>query len=318
MVFNAVTNSWSIPTASASPQPQVTTANPQQLLPVWAANWGSQAPSVTPAVAFNHSRNQNPYIPGTDNYLAYEALKEAYNKKELQRWLKYPDVIINHSPSKRRIFQPAFRMSFETLADISLRLRHTIIFIGPEPYYVEDIKQTENDFLLLVSKRHGEGEEIYKVFYNKELAVDLRSPEPQYISYHSKPVYLVRPPYRQQQQGISYSNSYGKPLGHSGIHRLDNSNEVIKGLREQETIAPWSETYSDLMLRIRAMPSIRLSKSLCAYVSEEYASEGVFVEYRGRKLGELKENTILMDEEDCSKPWIKREIAMVNCQAKVH
>jgi hypothetical protein len=77
-------------------------------------------------------------------------------------------------------------------------------------------------------------------------------------------------------------------------------------------ILPWSWNYTDLMKR-GFLPAMRLSKSIAVYTD---GKGDLQAEYRGRYLGRLNENTISVDDEDFSKPWIKAAVNEVACEMR--
>lgn len=231
-------------------------------------------------------------------------------EKRLRKMEQYPDLPVDGAPVKRRFYQPKFKLAFDTLRDAHLRLLGTMIFVGRVPVIVSDIitMTAANDFLLLVQDFQGK---TYKVRYN-DPGVDLRSIEPRYVSYGATSGFLYREPRRQQKQGMHRENVKLKQIGGSETHSWDVAN-VMAAIVENDLL-PWSSMYENLLVRAKAMPSLRLSNKLAVYFS--HSEKGLAAEYNGRFLGNMKEDTILVSEDDYNRPWINTAVKQVNCQIR--
>jgi hypothetical protein len=225
--------------------------------------------------------------------------------------MKLP-VIKNTSCFKRKVEQPVFKIEFETLEQIQLRLSGTLIFVGDELFLVQGITEGKNegkrDFILqLIDYRSR----TYRAWYS-DPNIDLRSPDPQYILYNNRPAFMTRLARRQQQQGLHRHNTGIKYVGESRFSNLDNYRELQKGLQYRDTIK-WDAKLAELMLKARAIQSLRLSNNIAAWVK----SDDLLVEYKGRPLGQLKENCILCDGDDAKQPWVKRDTAAAGLELRV-
>lgn len=281
------------------------TVNPSQLLPQFLNSLGPGVVLLPDHALENF--NENPYIVGSDNWHTFRALKRQRDLDWLKRFAKTPDVPVVKLPSKRRLSQPAFKPEFETLHDIRLRLCNGAIFIGANMFYVRDVLEAEDDYLLLL--RDVDSVE-YKCMYSKTPDIDLRSPEPQYIMYEDKPVFFMRPPWRQHRQALNHENIAVKHIGSKEfIH--GEPREVMRGISRESMI--WSQTYCDLMMKMRALRSLRLSKNVTFWRKDRTV---LAAEYKGRELGEVHEDTIFVSDTDVQKPWIRRDVREIGCVVK--
>jgi hypothetical protein len=225
----------------------------------------------------------------------------------LAKFMKLPELPVTQRPAKRRLSQPPFKLLLETPHDVDLRLRGTLIFVGPELFCVLDCIQHENDYLLAVEDGKSKR---WRVPYSHPL-VDLRSPEPQYISYEGIPAYLSRRPARAQQQGISYSNSVLKNAGNARYYRPENISAVIKGITAENV--QMDQRILDLMTRVRVFSTIRMSPNIALYLDPK---DNLNAEFKGRWLGFVNENTITVDELDARRPWIKSAVQQIGCELR--
>lgn len=249
----------------------------------------------------------NPFLRGSEEYGWVENRLATEAQRQDRKYAEIPDApIVPFTVSKRRMEQPVFKFHFDTLHDIQLRLRHTLIFVGARLFYVRDIVMFEQDFLLLLENETGQ---LYKLPYKSEF-IDLRSPEPQYLQNGPEPVYLLRPPYRQQRQGIMRDNISCRLVGRQ--HNINlSTKQLMQGISTD--INQWVEGFTELMIRHRALPSLRLSKNVAFFVQENT----ILAEYRGRLLGEVHENTVTIDEYDMHRPWIVNNIRSIGCTPRV-
>jgi len=248
--------------------------------------------------------NENPYEAGSVEFIRYQELTRDSRAEAERRYLTIPEVAIVQLPSKRRLSQPALKLPFDTLHDIKLRLQGGYVFVGANLFYVLDIRDMEGDYLMIL-KDGNDGK--FRCWYKQTPAIDLRTPEPQYISDANLPGFFFRPPMKQQRQAINHDNSFIKRVGHdsfSHCHPLT----LVKGLSRESV--RWKPMLYDLMTKDRAIQAIRLSKDIAVFRDD---TERLVVEYRGRLLGELKEDVILCSETDARRNWIHRDASVIGC-----
>ncbi len=279
--------------------------NPANLRPHFLRNVG-EGIAYTPEQALRDF-GENPFLAGSPQFEQYQTLTREAREASEKRFLAYPDVPIVLMPSKRRLSQPTLKLPFQTLHDIRMRLQSGYVFIGTNLYYVTDIRELEGDYLLLL--KNGE-DQVFKCWYNKTGCIDLRTPEPQYITDDNQPGFFFRPPLKQQRQAINHDNSYIRYVGRESANHC-HPLALVKGLSREALV--WKPMIYDLMTKARAVQSLRLSKDLAVYRNPE---EKLIVDYRGRRLGELKEDVILCNEMDAKKNWIHRDVSMIGCSLR--
>lgn len=224
-----------------------------------------------------------------------------------QKALTLPEVPIVDLPMKRRVTQPRFKLHYDTVKDFNLRLGNSIIHVGRLPYYVREIVQNKDDIILVVEdEKKSKG----KITYQKNEAIDLRTPEPQYLMLDSYTVRLTRPPFRQQVQGLHSQNSFIQRVGkdNEGCYHWENPYELLWALKEGMNTITWDKETVNLMLKYRALKTLRLSGNVAAY----RVGSDIFIEYKGRGLGELQDNWVRVDDLDMKQPWIKKDLQEVN------
>ncbi len=283
----------------------------QNLLPMYQRYWHPDQDLELETVLrfmvenFRLDRTQNPFQEGCDEHRQFAAALQDYQRNRFKRYLDLPDVPIVRLPSKRRMAQPTLKIQYDTLHDITMRLSNSLIFVGSVLYYCREIVEIDKEFLLIVENAD---DQRFKCWYKND-AIDLRTIEPQYIRHQASPGFLCRSPSRQQRQGILFDNVYCRCVGGGGTVRFENIRSLIDGVTTE--IYPWTPTYLDLMLRLRALPALRLSKDVALYTKRKGP---LMAEYRGRLLGEVKDNTVLVDKDDFTRPWIVNAARMVGLE----
>lgn len=281
--------------------------NPHNLDVRHLGYFGTGQQGITPQVAFDHFHGaRNPFLPGSDQWVEYNALTIIHKEKEKAKWLKLPEFPAIVKPSKRRLSQPRFRLTFDTEADARLRLAGSFIFVGTNLLYVRDVKALDDDYLLILEDAVGKA---HRVWYSSE-AVDLRSPEPQYIVHQDRPAFYGRHPSRQQRQGVSGESAFIKLVGGQDYLRLHNFSWFMKDM-EMENIV-WNADVQKLMCKYYAAAALRMSKNVAFYRD----NETVKAEFRGRYLGVVNDDTIKVAEVD-RRPWIDREAKLIGCTLRV-
>jgi hypothetical protein len=237
------------------------------------------------------------------------ALLQAENEKIIKRLLKLPPVKTSGGIYKRRLSQPRFKMDYATNHDIGMRLRGTIIFVDDTPWYVRDskevVKDDKVDFLLILE----DGQSVaHHIWYSDE-RIDLRNPEPQYLTYDGRAVWMTRRPWRQQSQGVSYNNTWLRRVGTTQIYRPDQIHALVGSLCLSNHVLQWSPHFEELLMRSQALSELRLSPTVAFFRNKE----DLLAEYKGRPLGRVQGERILIDSMDYSKKWITRDIEFIGC-----
>lgn len=185
---------------------------------------------------------------------------------------------------------PKFKFPFETAADAALRWQNAVVLINQDPYIVAEIGRDLTFYL------HNSDGERFKVPYQD--IPDLRTPEPRYCKSEYGYGYYFRKPSRVQTQGLVRDNTYLKMVGTGGLNTM-RPTETVKALRPMKNEI-WTEPLGRY-LREDVIPQIRLSNKLAAY----HAGPNLKIEYKGRELGVIVEDAILVfDKDDLDQSWI--------------
>lgn len=211
---------------------------------------------------------------------------------------QYPDLDLDSleaKPLRKNELRP-FRIEYETYSEIKLRLLNTLISIKGHPFTVNRVIPTAGNFGLVVS----DGSKNHFVRY-KDLT-DLRTLPPKYIAgnMHQYTGWLCRTPQRVYQQGINRNNTMIKSVtGENNLSTVDIS-ALCKSLRKEQD-RRWSETHKGL-LQTQELTSLRLTDDIAV----TWDGEDILACYRGRKLGTVQSDDILvMDEDDLLQGWIE-------------
>lgn len=297
---------WDHSSPQAQPAPTASGSNLSNLNAM-GLNYYGPSNIVTAEAAFhNWGGTKNPFITGSPQDIAFQEYKAAYLEKEQAKWLKIPEIVPEVRPSKRRLSMPRLKPVFETLHDIRLRLCGGLIFIGSKLYYVNDVRELDGDFLILCDDENGKRRRCWY----KEPAIDLRSPEPQYFVYEGKPAFFMRWPQRQQRQVVSTESGAGRWVGTGNFFRISNIGQLMQTIGGDPLV--WDGRLHELMTKAKAFNAIRMSKDVAFFVKDQ----NIHAEYRGRYLGEVKEDTICVDDCDYHRPWIGRDTRQIGCTLK--
>lgn len=196
--------------------------------------------------------------------------------------------------SLRKYPLPPFKIEYQTYQEIRLRLYNTVISIKGNPFWVKQISNSPAGWRLAV----WDGLEVYQVLY-KDLQ-DLRSMPPMYINV-GHPGWLTRHPGRVYQQGMNRSNTSIRTIeGNSGLLNFDPS-AFIHGFRNRRK-QTWSKEIFSLM-KHGDLSSIRLSDQVAVTAKKD----GVLACYKGRALGRIQDNeVVVLDEDDLLQEWIEK------------
>lgn len=263
----------------------------------------------------------NPYPIGSAQWISYqqnygyptdvEAVKaqkelwlETVNKKATTRAMKFP-LLVPVGTRKRRVFQQKFTLDFDRVEDIQLRLYHTIVTIGQNLYYVNELLKVDGKWVLVVQDGDRQS---YRVPYED---VDLRTPEPQYYLDGDTPMFYFRLPSRQQSQGLNGRCVVTKKVGEANALTLQDTYRFMKGMGDTNPVL-WSPAYADVIVKLKALRALRLSPSIAFYREDDR----LMAEYRSRRLGEVHDDEIYVDEDDYARPWIKKEAQRIGCVLK--
>lgn len=220
---------------------------------------------------------------------------------------KIPEFKPTLAGAKRKLSSTPFKLPIDNERDLDMRLRGSVIYVGPDPVYVDGVFTFDGQLWLMVGTADGQ---TYRIPYSHP-KIDCRTSDPKYIVYDHQPFFMVRYPSRHQKQGMDGTNISLRYVGIEDHRRIDSLRRLCEALQELPPL-DWSPQYSDLMVRAKAFKSLRLSNDISFFVDD-----GLKAEYKGRELGAVHDNEILVDEMDFAQPWIKEEIRNIGCEAKL-
>lgn len=221
----------------------------------------------------------------------------------------YPDLnldALEAKPLRRRELTP-FKINYETYQEIKLRLMNTVISIKGHAFLVQKIKQpTPGKFLLALQDHAGN---IVSVKYDD--IQDLRSIPPMYVVTGGTG-WLRRHPGRVYQQGITRQNTTLWDVAGKGVVGNIDVNKLIRNLGTRDN-RKWDATMYSLVKQ-GELPVIRLSDDVAVKREED---NKILACYRGRVLGEIRDNDVLvMDEDDLLQGWIERATTEVGLELR--
>lgn len=192
---------------------------------------------------------------------------------------------------------PAFKLPYQKLDEIQLRLNKTMITVKGNPFYIRSIKQAHGDFYLNMVDCDG------KAWRSKYKDIpDLRSPPPLFITHEGATGWLQRIPERVYQQGLNRSNTIIRGLHSDGLVANFHPEKMCKTLASRTT-RKWDNSLASLMQET-AVKAVRLSDSVAA---GRHGSH-LMAYYKGRTLGAIKDDEVLLqDEDDLLQDWIVKD-----------
>lgn len=218
------------------------------------------------------------------------------------QWNDYDDLNLDalaEKPMRRHELRP-FKLEYETYAEIKLRLLNTVISIKGHPFAVARIfYNPPAGFILLVS----DGEKVFRVNYND--LQDLRTIPAMYVS-GSDGGWLCRVPGKVYQQGLTRHNTMIKSADSSTTLCAFNQSTFMKNFRNRDR-REWNETIASLLMG-GEIAHMRLSDEVAVKTDRNK----IVACYKGRRLGNIEGNDVLVnDEDDLLQDWIERSAKRV-------
>lgn len=197
----------------------------------------------------------------------------------------------------RKVSLKPFKLNYQTYQEIRLRLNNTVIGIKGNPFHVKRVIQKDKDFLLILD----DGSKLQKINYKD--VPDLRSIPPLYIKHGSRTGWLCRLPSRVYQQGLNRHNTV---LYEPDCGRFASTMEVkptLYGIQNRED-RKWTESIASLF-KGEELSTLRLNDD----VAVKKNNDKIICCYRGRSLGEIKENVVIVDDsDDLLQGWIETAV----------
>lgn len=237
---------------------------------------------------------------------------------EVERGEDFQEDTMEDGPvTDRRVRMPAFKHDYDNIDEARRRLHGSIITVKGIPYLVEDVRQNMRYGIYLTLDPATDGNERKRISLSK--IEDLRSPAPGYLSFKTDDIFgtywFARKPARVTIQGLPMRERGGagflKPVGSEGenLQPLPRAGLMLKALRNKENLRFQTEM-GDFMVR-GLIKNIRLNPNVACYSKGKEA----FVEYKGRTLGTIRRNGVILEDEiDRNVPWIEKDLNSANIQ----
>lgn len=201
---------------------------------------------------------------------------------------------------------PRFWIPYQSGDEIVMRLQNSIISVKSKPVHVHRVENVGNEFCLYLLD--GEGGR-FTLSYN-DPAVDLRSPSPGYgVSKDGIVSYLVRRPERVQRQGMCTENTLKKTAGRKAWTVLQSQQEILQhlfGRKSRVVTKAILETMEEGLLH-----NVLLSPKV-ALVGKQ---SGIYAEYKGRTLGRVRGQGVVLSDEDAGMSHIRADLQAVHLEA---
>lgn len=233
---------------------------------------------------------------------AYVQEVERLKKKQLDRLMETPELEVPWTAER------PFKNKIDDIADAVRRYESCVFFVAGKPLYVAQVFQKDDDFQMIV---YGADQKKRRVSCSHPY-VSFRCPAARYIQLDSNPFFLSRMPVRQQQQGLCHTNAKLKAPGTSEWGGLRRMSDYLGALENTE-IMPWDERLEDFVRKKRLLRSVRLSNDVAVY-REDSQGHSLAVEYKGRELGELTEDTVLIPKAEPE--WVRKSVTAVSLKLK--
>ena len=233
------------------------------------------------------------------------------NDQEQQRLWNVPELDVNALPERefdRPRLEP-FKLEYDTLAEVQMRFRQTVIQIKGNPFYVSDVRadrarRAQYMFLL-------EDPADRKAFVGLDKLSDMRSTPPGFVQLDGYAGWFARSPARVNQQGLNPQNTTLRRVS-DNEHIPLNLKTMLKALDSKGKTTKWCHQYRDLMQN-GVLREMRLSDEVALFGKKDE----IYVAYRGRVFGKLNDNLVTaLDEDDLIQPWIGKHFRKVELEVR--
>lgn len=206
--------------------------------------------------------------------------------------------------SDRPRLQP-FKMNYDTLDEVRMRFNKTVILVKGNPFAVTDQRQISEQFYLLLEDAQNK-----RSYSSLRDIPDFRPAAPGYVRLGESNGYLRRSPARVNQQGMTSNSVVIKKVGDTANLPFNNGG-LVDALTTRGKLLKWEASYERLF-NDRVVSTMRLSDTLAVYQKK---AGGIVAEYKGRRLGDIKEGVVkLYDEDDIIQPWLKSDAKKVDLE----
>jgi hypothetical protein len=205
---------------------------------------------------------------------------------------------------KPRKLQP-YCPEYSNVQEVLFRLQNSVILYEGTPMHVKNVLAHGKDQQTVL---YGDldGKDVL-VPYSQTL--DLRSPDPGYVTYGGSVYFLARSPVRSSKQGMNGENTVCERLATAYRDNL-NTSTIRKVLSNREDIE-WEPKLFELFNR-EVLTEIRLSNQVAITTTN---SPRPTVYYKNRKLGPVQGHKVLVDIYDAEASWIHDTLDKVKMKA---
>jgi hypothetical protein len=221
------------------------------------------------------------------------------------------DKLPNAFPGRPAL--PPFKLPYDTIEEVRMRLRQTVIFIKNHPFIVHDCQTNRKNpdvdgrFKLVLEDR-----DLKQSIIPLDKATDLRGCPPSYVVRDGQVGYLNRIPARVNTQGMTPQNTTIRRVGTYGGLQF-NLRSLVQFCAPRKAVK-WSESLSELIVN-DALREVRLDSNVAIFAKP--STEKLYAEYKGRRIGEIKEQTVIPDDpDDLVQPWIVDDLRTVNLELR--
>jgi hypothetical protein len=241
-----------------------------------------------------------------NNYDDWRERRDIETQDQRSFWKGTEELDLAALPEKvydRPKLQP-FKIKYDTLEEVRMRFNKTVIMVKGNAFTVTDQRMVKDRIYVLLEDHTGT-----KKYIAMDDIPDLRPPPSMYLQCNSEAGYLVRSPSRVNQQGMTTNSVHLRRVG-SRDYLGWRPEDLRDSLSKMETTVIWTEIYRPLIVT-GALRTLRLSHRVALYQK----SDDVVAEYKGRRLGILKDHAVqFFDDDDKTQPWVKRDLSKVHLE----
>lgn len=238
--------------------------------------------------------------------------------EEIEGLAKKPNYTISDLPEGRiKTKIPGFKLAYDSYEECSRRLRGSLIIVRGSPYVVNGVY---NDKTGIVMALQDGAQKEYWCSYN---AVEsLRTPPPVYVTIHGDHAgtyWLCRRPsfphdrqhgrhHGDYIQGLTQRNGMMKRVGSTDFNHgrgMVSLYQIAKAMSLKDDTRFDSKV--DELMRKGILGQVRLSDNVAVYLKKD----DVLLEYKGRELGKLKDDSVRLGDEDKDTPWICEDLRAI-------
>lgn len=200
---------------------------------------------------------------------------------------------------------PSYRM--EDMEDIRRKLTGCVIVGEKTPLRVQDAVMSKELSVVVLRCRNCEGTSVEVPYTEK---VKLSVPRPGYITANNQAFMFVRPPYRQQMQGVTSQNAVFYTAAKDRQSKNIGNDQLLQCFRRRP-IVRWNN-HIEACMHDGLMENIRLSNNIALYVVDD---NQIFLGHKNLEVGPvLRDNKVKLLDPLGSQKWLKRDLKEVGLE----